>query len=317
MPRRDSSLDHPRWILPVFLALGMLSISSSAIFVRLCDDAPPVVIAAARLGIATLILVPGLTLARGPSLRRIPRRLWPHILLGGAMLAAHFFFWMTSLRHTSVLSSVVIVTTNPIFVGIGSLVFFGERARRNLVLGIALAAAGGALITLAGGPAPDPARASGSTVYGNLLSLLGALTASGYLLIGRRVRADVDNLSYMLGVYGVAALILCAAAVAQGASFTAYRPITYLYFLLLAVAPQLIGHGSLNYALRHLSATLVAICILAEPVGASLLAYLILGESADRWQAAGAALILGGIFLAGRADAAPRPKNIEPDPRSD
>lgn len=295
---------HP-WKLGFILTLGMLSISSAAILVRLCDDAPPVVIAAARMGLSTILLFVGLTATRGARVLRIPRHLAPLVLLGGLLLGAHFYFWISSLRYTSVLSSVVIVTTNPIFVGLGSLLFFRERITRHLVFGILLAAAGGALISLSGSGSDGAAASTStdavaSTPYGNALALLGAVMASGYLLIGRKVRAEVDVFSYMLGVYGVAAILLCATAAAGGHSFGGYRGTTYLYFVALAVFPQLIGHGSLNYALKHLSATVVAVCILAEPVGAGILAYLLLGEGADGRQIVGAALILAGIFTATR-----------------
>lgn len=284
-----------RMLLPLLLAVGMLSISSSAILVRWCDDAPPVVIAAARLGIATIVLVPGLAATRGVRLLRIPPKLTGYILFGGLFLAAHFFFWMTSLRHTSVLSSVVIVTTNPIFVSIGSWLLLRERIYAALIVGICLAASGGVLISIS-----DHSIGSENGLSGNLLALGGAVTASGYLLIGRKVRAEVDVFSYMVSVYGVAAVILCAAASLSGVGAAGYRWQTYACFVALAIAPQLLGHGSLNYALKHLSATFVSVCILAEPVGAGILAYLLLGETAGTAQLIGAAMILAGIFIATR-----------------
>ncbi len=289
-------MNQNRLVLPLLLAVGMLSISSAAILVRYCDDAPPVIIAASRMSIATLVLIPGLAITRGPRMLRVPRKLTGHVLLGGLLLGAHFFFWMTSLRHTSVLSSVVIVTTNPIFVGVGSWLLLRERIHRSLIVGILLAAAGGAVISIA----DRDAGKIGST-YGNFLALCGAMTASGYLLIGRRVRSEVDVFSYMVSVYGVAAVLLCLVGLYMGHSFSGYRWQTYVYFVVLAVAPQILGHGSLNYALKHLSATLVSVCILAEPVGASVLAYFLLGESAGAPQIIGAALILVGIFVATRA----------------
>lgn len=282
--------------LPLVLTVGMLSISSSAIMVRLCDDAPAAMIAAARVFIASAILVPWLAGTRGSGFLRVPRRLTGYILLGGAMLAAHFYFWMSSLTHTSVMSSVVIVTTNPIFVGIGSYFFFREKIHANLVYGIVLAGIGGLMINLAdsaGGAYPD-------STHGNLLALCGAGTASGYLLVGRKVRREVDNLSYMLAVYGVAALLLIGYCMGKGYSPVGYRPATYLWFVLLAIVPQLLGHGSLSYALQHISATMVAVCILAEPVGASILAVIFLDEVPGSWQLGGGLVILSGIFLATR-----------------
>lgn len=293
-------------VVPVFLAVGMVSISSAAILVRLCDDAPAAVTAAARLCIATLVLLPLLAVMRGPRILRVPRHLIGPILLGGVFLAAHFFFWMTSLWHTSVMSSVVIVTTNPIFVGIGSLLFFKEKMHRNLIFGILLAGIGGLVINFAGGAEGSSTDSS----YGNLLALCGAWTASGYLLVGRRVRRELDNLSYMLAVYGIAGLILLGFCALKGYSAMGYRPATYGWFVLLAVVPQLFGHGSLNYALQHVSATMVAVCILAEPIGASILAMIFLKETPGVLQVAGGLIILAGIYLASRRPVGGQPAEI-------
>lgn len=281
--------------MPPALVVGILSISSASIFIKLSIDAPALVIAAARMAIATLVLLPILTATRGGRLLKLPSSQIKFVALAGVMIAAHFAFWITSLKHTSVLSSVVLVTTNPLFVGIGSYVFFKERINRGLVLGILLGAAGGVLITL------SDARGAPGSVYGNLLSLGGAIMMSGYLMIGRRVRRDVDALSYLLSVNGIAAVLLCAAVAVVGQSPLGYRTTTYVYFLLLGIVPQLIGHGVLNYALKHVTATLIAVCILGEPVGATLFAYFFLHEPIAGLQAAGGGLILAGIFVSARS----------------
>lgn len=280
--------------LPVILTIGILSISSAAIFIKLSTDAPPLVIAAARMVIATLVLLPILTATRGGQFLKIPPGQMKYVVLAGTLLAAHFAFWITSLKHTSVLSSVVLVTTNPLFVGIGSYLFFRERIGAGLVVGILLAACGGVLITL------SDAKSSPGSVYGNVLSLGGAIMMSGYLMIGRKVRKDVDAFSYLLSVSGTAALLLCAAAGVAGLSPLGFQPATYGYFLLLGLVPQLLGHGVLNYALKHVTATLIAICILGEPIGASVFAHFFLGETITGIQCAGGGLILAGIFLASR-----------------
>lgn len=281
--------------MPPALVVGILSISSASIFIKLSTDAPALVIAAARMAIATLVLLPILTATRGGRLLKLPSSQIKFVALAGVMIAAHFAFWITSLKHTSVLSSVVLVTTNPLFVGIGSYVFFKERINRGLVLGILLGAAGGVLITL------SDARGAPGSVYGNLLSLGGAIMMSGYLMIGRRVRRNVDALSYLLSVNGVAAVLLCAAVAVVGQSPLGYRTTTYVYFLLLGIVPQLIGHGVLNYALKHVTATLIAVCILGEPIGATLFAYFFLHEPIAGLQAVGGGLILAGIFVSARS----------------
>jgi drug/metabolite transporter (DMT)-like permease len=283
------------------LVIGVLVISTAAVLIRLCEDAGPAVIATARMGIATLVLLPVSAIVHGKRLVTIPRHCWVPIILAGLFLGAHFFFWMSSLKETSVASSVVIVATNPIFVGVASYFLFKERIGRRLVYGIVLAAAGGSLIAAA-----DMAAGAGS-LRGDLLSLLGAVMASCYFLAGRRVRRDVDILSYILPVYGIAAMLLFAIALSRGEPLRGYRTTTYIWFVLLAIGPQLLGHSSLNWGLRHLSATFITICVLGEPIGASVIAYFALHEKLTFLQAAGGVLILVGIFFAARAQLSMKP----------
>jgi len=286
--------------LPILLTVGVLAIATAAIFIKLCDDAAPIVIAAARLSISAALLVP-FALVRGEGLAsESSRRHWVRLALAGAFLAAHFFFWITSLRHTSVVSSVVLVTTNPIFTSIASYFLFREPIPRGLMLGIALALAGGGVIYL------SDAGSNPGSAYGNAMSILAAVAASCYFLVGRTVRRDVDTLHYVLPVYGVAALILLAGVAAVGAPLFGYRTSTYMYFVLLAVIPQLIGHSIFNWALKYMTATMIAICILGEPIGATILAATLLGESIQPGQAVGGGLILLGIFLGSRGQGSAR-----------
>ena len=344
---------HP--LLPAVAFTGIASISTAAVLIKLCDDAPPTVIAAARLALAAAILLPIALALRGRHVVRIPPGMAKHVILAGTLLGAHFFFWISSLKHTSVMSSVVIATTNPIFVGIASFFLFKERMRRNLVIGIVLATIGGATIALAdrptaprrrilpespptsvSNPTGDSSRSPQSTLtptlslegrgsqntpsteaspktnksnhlYGDLLALGGAIMASCYYLVGRKVRGEIDLLSYILPVYAVAALVPAALALPGRPDLLAYKTSTYIYFLLLAVVPQLIGHGAINWCLRHVSATTVAVFILGEPIGASLLAYFIQDEKITAVQAFGAGFILLGVLIASRAEAAPSP----------
>lgn len=296
-------MSHPR-ALPLIVGVGIVAISTAAIFIKLSHDAQPVVIAAARMVLATLCLVPPAVAAQRRQALALPRKHVRAVIFAGLFLGLHFYFWVASLQHTSVLSSVVLVTTNPIFVGIASFVFLKEKLHRNLIIAIAMAVVGGTLIGLsdAAGPVEETAStARPGALYGNFLSLAGAVMASCYLLIGRRVRAEVELLPYVLPVYGVAALLLVAISLVQGATVLGLHRATYVYLVLLALVPQLIGHTSLNYALRHLPATLVAVCILGEPIGATLFAYFFLGEEIRLIQGIGGGIILLGIFVASRA----------------
>lgn len=124
------------------------------------------------------------------------------------------------------------------------------------------------------------------------------------------MRRELDNLSYILAVYGIAGLILLGFCALKGYPALGYRPATYGWFVLLAVVPQLFGHGSLNYALQHVSATMVAVCILAEPIGASILAIIFLNEKPGGMQVGGGLIILAGIYLASRRSVGVQPAEI-------
>jgi len=76
-----------------------------------------------------------------------------------------------------------------------------------------------------------------------------------------------------------------------------------LLFLLLALGPQVVGHSSLNWALRYLSSTFVAATVLAEPIGSTILAYWLLHETVSLSKLVGGAIILAGLYICARAEA--------------
>jgi drug/metabolite transporter (DMT)-like permease len=204
----------------------------------------------------------------------------------------HFGFWISSLRHTSVASSVVLVTTYPLLVAAASPLVTGDRPARRTVLGILVALAGSAVI------AYHDAGVSEGALWGNLLAVLGSATVAGHFLIGRRLRVRLSLLAYVAVVYPVAALCLLAAALAAGDTLAGFAPATYLWMALLGLGPQVLGHSTLNWALKHLTAVAVTTAVMAEPVGASLLVWLALGEAPARLQALGGAVVLTGVALA-------------------
>jgi drug/metabolite transporter (DMT)-like permease len=270
------------------LLAGIGAVSTAAVLVRLCE-APALVVAVWRLGIAAALLLP-VELWRS---RAVPARSdlgW--CALSGLFLAAHFGTWIASLSYTSVASSVVLVSTNPIFVGLGSRWLLGERLGRRTLWGIGLGVVGTAVVGWGDfGSGPSPLKGDG-------LALLGALAASAYLLTGRVVRPRLSARTYSAWVYALGALFLLAAAAFGRLPLFPYPASTYGALVLLALVPQLLGHTAINWALAHLPATTVAVVILGEPLGATALAYAVLGEPASASTLAGGACILAGIWLA-------------------
>ena len=283
----------------IFLSAGIVAISFAAIFIRLCDDVPAIMIATYRLVGASCVLFIVFFIT-GHSLRAIHPRDLALSVVAGVFMSLHFITWIASLKYTSVASSVVLVTTNPIFVGLFSWVFLRERQRWTLVAGIILCCAGGALIAVGDGGWQGLVPADRLALRGDLLALAGAVMASGYLIVGSRLRARMDVISYTTIVYGMSAVILLVISVLMGLPFTGYHPESYLYLVLLAVVPQLIGHTAINWALKHVRASMVAIAILGEPVGATLLAWLFFREAVGTIQFVGILCIFGAIIIASR-----------------
>ncbi len=290
-----------RTALPyVVLVVGVLIVSSSAILVRYAQSAavPSLTIAAGRLIFAALILSPLAWWRVGVELRSLGRRDLLFALGSGVFLAVHFASWISSLEFTSVASSAALVSTNPLWVGLISVLLLRERLSWPTLLGIGLTLAGTILIGLSdstSSSAPNP-------TLGNTLALIGAAAGSGYLLIGRNLRRHMSVLAYIWLVYSAAAVVLLIWALLAGQSLFGLPPGAYLLILGLAIGPQLLGHTSFNYALSTLSATFVAVAILGEPLGSAILALLVFGETFAPLQLGGFVLLLLGIVIAARGE---------------
>ncbi|MCB8967140.1 MAG: DMT family transporter [Ardenticatenaceae bacterium] len=305
--------DQPRFP-PIFvLFFGVLGISSGSILVRLAqgEAMPSLVIAAWRLTLASAVLLPFAMTRRRTELRQLAGASWRLAILSGFMLALHFASWISSLAYTSVASSTVLVTTSPLWVGLTAPFLLGERLSRPLKVGIALAMVGSVLIGIADVVALVDGRFQFSLtqftnqpnpLLGNGLALIGAVAASAYLIIGRRLRPNMSLLSYTAVVYGTAALFLILFALLAGYNLFGYSATAYLVMMLMALFPQLIGHSSYNWALGYLSAAYVSVAVIAEPIGATALALLIFQEVPNWLTILGSILLLGGIVYASRPE---------------
>jgi drug/metabolite transporter (DMT)-like permease len=271
------------------LLMGVVAVSCAAIFIRLAE-APSLVVATYRLILASLIVAPVGWLRCRQELRNLDRNdvLWA--VLSGALLTLHFAFWIASLDYTTVASSVVFVTTNPLFAGIASHLFGQDRLSRLMLAGMMLAIVGGMIIGW------NDLQVGGRALWGDGLALLGAAMAGGYFVAGRRLRPKMSLLAYVTIVYSMAAMGALALSVLTRQSLTGYSTQTYAMFVLLAVVPQVIGHSSFNWALRHLPAAAVGVTTLGEPVGSTILAYFVLQEAPTLLKVAGGGLILAGIY---------------------
>jgi drug/metabolite transporter (DMT)-like permease len=192
---------------------------------------------------------------------------------------------------TSVASSTTLVGITPLFVALFSFFRLGERLPKRSWVGTALVLIGSGLV------AGNDLSFSQEALFGDLLALAGALAASGYLLAGQFVRRHLDLGTYTFGAYGSAALFLLSFCTLTGAPLSEFSNQTYLILILLAIIPQLIGHTTFNWTLKFLSPTTVAVLILGEPIGATILAYLFFGEAMTIEKGLGLLILGAGIFL--------------------
>lgn len=292
------------WRTYAALAGGVAIVSTASILVRLAQTqgVPSLAIAAWRMALAALVLMPLLLLRSRTELGALSRRDYWLAAAAGAFLAAHFASWIVSLEYTSVASSVALVTTNPIWIALFSLLVLRQRMPLLRALAVALSLAGSGIVLWADSGAavlgaPNP-------LLGNTLALVGSLAMCGYLLLGRRLRAHISVLTYIGVVYAVAALCLMALALASGTQMGGYPYFAWILLAAMALGPQLLGHGAFNYALKHVSATMIALAVLGEPIGSTILAWLLFGEAVGPLKLAGMSLLLGGIFLAARSESA-------------
>ena len=288
----------------IVLITGIIAVSAASILIRSAQtEAPSLVIAAYRLAVASLVVVPMAMWRHQDELHRLRAREWLLMAVAGIFLALHFATWVTSLEYTSVTSSVVLVTTSPLWVAVASWFLLREKLTRPIIFGLFVAVVGGFIIGLG-----DTTQGSRSApLLGDFLALLGAFMVTGYWLIGRRMRSSQSLTAYVAIVYGTAALVLLMMVGVARQSLSGYDPIIYLWLVLLALVPQLIGHSSFNWALARLPAVSVAVATLGEPIGASILAYFLLGEAPTTLTILGAALVLTGIALTLRIQQNPEP----------
>jgi drug/metabolite transporter (DMT)-like permease len=272
-----------------WLVLAVLAISTGAPFARWAAPSPALAIGALRVGLASLLMF---AIGRRDlaGLRALGGRERARVVLAGVLLAIHFGTWIGSLQLTSTAASVALVCTNPIFAALFGLAL-GDRVRRREVIGIAIAAGGCAV--LAGGDW----RAGGDAIIGDGLALLGAASAAGYLVVGRSLRAHVPLLPYLGVVNGIAAVALVACALIGGVDFMALPGHTWLACAGAALVASVVGHGLLNRAVRSTPTHLVALAILGEPIGASLITWAAFGELPPATAATGGAIILAGIAV--------------------
>ena len=286
--------------------LGILFVSTASIFIRFAQQqVPSIVIAAFRLVIASLVLVPFAVVKFRFQWKDLNRQELIKACLSGFFLAMHFSAWISSLEYTSVASSVVLVTTTPLWVALLSPVVLKEQIRKQVIIGLLISMIGSVVVGVGhicqwvdGALLCQTQVINGRAMIGNFLALFGAWMAAGYMLMGRQLRKKLNTIAYTSLVYGIAAVILSIIVIISKEPIFSYPEKTYIWLLALGLIPQLLGHSLLNWALKYISAAYVSLTLLGEPIGTVILALIFLRESPTFLEGIGAGLILIGILVA-------------------
>lgn len=303
----DTHTESTHALYYLILFTGLLSTSSGAIFVRLAQgqQVGSLEIAACRLLLSTIILLPVILIRYRAILQGLARSILKYTSLAGLFLAVHFATWILSLEYTSIASSVVLVSTTPIWVCIYSGLIKKETITSRTILGLVLALAGGVIVSLSETCGMHSGNFNcnwnglqgNQPLLGNVLALVGAVMAAGYLLIGKKVRNEIPLTPYIFLVYGTGAILLVCASLLSGNGLLNIPNRAFLWLVCLAVIPQLIGHTSYNWSLKHFSTTYVSIALQGEPIGSTLLGILLLREVPTPVKVAGGLVILIGIVV--------------------
>ncbi|QPQ29544.1 DMT family transporter [Lysinibacillus sp. JNUCC 51] len=277
---------HP--YIPIFI--GVISVSLSAIFVKLAN-AEAGVIAFYRMLFSVLIMAPLFFWKYTNEIKELRIRDWLFSSVAGIFLAFHFILWFESLNYTSVASSTVLVTLQPLFAFVGTYFFFKENITLKTIFAGVIAIVGSILISW------GDFKLSGTAFYGDILALVACALVTAYFLFGQDVRKRLSLVTYTMVVYAVSTITLFIYVLIKGESFGPYPTMDWIWFILLAIVPNLLGHTLFNWSIKYVSTNVVSIAILFEPIGAAILALLIFKEYLIATQIIGGFIVIVGILL--------------------
>ena len=274
----------------IVIIIGVLSVTVSAIFVKL-TSADAGVIAFYRMFFSVILMMPIFLMKYRREVLTLGKKDWIFSAIAGVFLAFHFILWFESLNYTSVASSTVLVTLQPIFAFVGTYFFFKEKISVKTILAAVIAITGSVVISW------GDFQLSGTAFYGDILALAGCALITAYLLFGQEVRKRLSLVTYTFVVYSISTITLFFYVLIKGESFGPYANSDWFWFFMLALIPNLLGHTLFNWAIKWVSTNVISIAILFEPVGAAILAFYIFNEKLIATQIIGGIIVISGILL--------------------
>ncbi len=272
------------------LLIGMFAISTSAILIRY-SDSEPLVIGTYRQAFASLIFLPFILKDKAAEIRSQSSSVILEMIFTGILLGAHFSFFITSVKETSVAASVLLATCHVVYVAVLGWVFFGEALSSKAVFGT-LVSLGGILILFGGDLIDNPGN-----FIGNMFAFVSGILAGLYYLSGRKLRKIISLPTYAFVVYLFSFISMFSIVLLQNLTYTNMPIFEIQLFLLMALVPTLLGHTMQNWAIGYLPAYIVSISLLAEPIGSGLLAWLFFQEVPSFGVMFGGLIVISGLYL--------------------
>ncbi|MEW6242901.1 MAG: DMT family transporter [Bacillota bacterium] len=274
----------------IMVLAGVFSVSTSSVLIKMADAHAAVVVLYRMLFSALFTSVIMMRLSHG-EIKKLSRADTVRGLFGGLFLALHFLTWILSLQNTTIAASTTLVSLHPVCILFFNYLVHGERYTRLALCGAAAALVGVAII------GAGHYAGNGQSFSGDVLALLGAVFMAAYLLVGRSVRARVSVWTYTTGVYWVAAVIMLIVSLSLGLRIFDYPARTFVIFVALAAVPTLLGHTVFNWALGFVSPAFISVAVLGEPVGATFLGLIVLGEVPTARVITGGLLVVCGLAV--------------------
>ncbi|SUV04299.1 DMT family transporter [Priestia megaterium] len=275
----------------LILLMGVISISFSSIFIK-WSMAPASILGMYRLLFTVVILLPFLPWKQiNLVLKDMNKKDWFLLIISGLFLGLHFLFWMDSFKYTTVASSMILTTLEPVFVMIGAYFIFKEKTNFIGILSILIAISGSIII------ASGDISLSSAALYGDLLSILGTLAVAVHMIAGQDLCRKIPPSIYSFFVFLIGGLVLFIYNIINNVSLTNYAANDWWIFILLALIPNIFGHALFNWLLKYVDATTISMSILGEPIGAIILAYFLLGEATTLAQIIGGLLAIIGVSM--------------------
>ncbi|WP_246625020.1 DMT family transporter [Fictibacillus nanhaiensis] len=270
------------------MVIGIIAISFSSIFVK-WSEAPVSVQGMYRL-LFTLILMLPFVWKHFGAIKRISLKEYIWLFWSGTFLALHFLFWMGSLKLTTVASSTILLSLQPVFVMLGAYIAFREKTTKSAIIGMMVAIIGAIMIGW------GDIGISMQHIQGDMLSILGTVVVAVHMLIGQKLLKSIPATVYSFIVFLTAVFVFAMYNLLFSIQMTGYSGREWGIFVLLALVPTLFGHVLFNWLLKYVTAATISMAILGEPVGATLLAYLFLSEALTATQWIGGAIVLSGLY---------------------